>query len=98
MYSDMNADDLLHHENPLTWAEVEPANLGVQGQRQANYVPTPMGCRLLDTKGAQFEELAAYQDLAILNSSEDTYVSKTNGTESALDMTAKRFHSTENSR
>ncbi|PRD23816.1 UNVERIFIED_CONTAM: hypothetical protein NCL1_45382 [Trichonephila clavipes] len=32
----MAAVNFLHHENPLTWAMVEPATLGVQGQRQTN--------------------------------------------------------------
>ncbi|GFW71529.1 hypothetical protein TNCV_2309641 [Trichonephila clavipes] len=28
--------DFLHHENPPTWAGVEPATLGAEGQRQTN--------------------------------------------------------------
>ncbi|GFY03427.1 hypothetical protein TNCV_1173831 [Trichonephila clavipes] len=31
---DMAAVDFLHHENPLTWAGVEPATLGAESQRQ----------------------------------------------------------------
>ncbi|GFV81343.1 hypothetical protein TNCV_4773691 [Trichonephila clavipes] len=34
----MTAVDFLHHENPPTWAGVEPATLGADGQRQTNYV------------------------------------------------------------
>ncbi|GFT99011.1 hypothetical protein TNCV_3793911 [Trichonephila clavipes] len=34
----MTAVDFLHHENPPTWARVEPANLGAEGQRQTSYV------------------------------------------------------------
>ncbi|GFU49629.1 hypothetical protein TNCV_4143961 [Trichonephila clavipes] len=34
--NDIDAGDFLQHENPPTWAGVEPANLGVQGQRQTN--------------------------------------------------------------
>ncbi|GFT59085.1 hypothetical protein TNCV_186621 [Trichonephila clavipes] len=30
--------DFLHHENPPTWAEVEPATLGAEGQRQTTHV------------------------------------------------------------
>ncbi|GFX90966.1 hypothetical protein TNCV_3167971 [Trichonephila clavipes] len=33
----MTAVDFLHHENPPTWAGVEPATLGADDQRQANY-------------------------------------------------------------
>ncbi|GFV41523.1 hypothetical protein TNCV_3626751 [Trichonephila clavipes] len=33
----MIAVDFLHHENPPTWAGVEPATLGADGQRQTNY-------------------------------------------------------------
>ncbi|GFW28678.1 hypothetical protein TNCV_3713931 [Trichonephila clavipes] len=33
----MTTVDFLHHENPPTWAGVEPATLGVDGQRQTNY-------------------------------------------------------------
>ncbi|GFU20851.1 hypothetical protein TNCV_5059721 [Trichonephila clavipes] len=34
----MAAVDFLHRENPSTWAGVEPATLGADGQRQTNYV------------------------------------------------------------
>ncbi|GFU48987.1 hypothetical protein TNCV_2332841 [Trichonephila clavipes] len=33
----MAAVDFLHHENPPTWAGVEPAPLGVESQRQTNH-------------------------------------------------------------
>ncbi|GFW22553.1 hypothetical protein TNCV_3364651 [Trichonephila clavipes] len=33
----MAAVDFLHHDNPPTWAGVEPATLGVADQRQSNY-------------------------------------------------------------
>ncbi|GFS82815.1 uncharacterized protein TNCV_3127651 [Trichonephila clavipes] len=33
----MTAVDFPHHENPSTWAGVEPATLGADGQRQTNY-------------------------------------------------------------
>ncbi|GFS78167.1 hypothetical protein TNCV_1107761 [Trichonephila clavipes] len=33
----MAAVDFLHHENPPTWAEVEPATLGTERQRQTDY-------------------------------------------------------------
>ncbi|GFX29390.1 hypothetical protein TNCV_3997661 [Trichonephila clavipes] len=33
----MTTVDFLHHENPSTWAGVEPTTLGADGQRQANY-------------------------------------------------------------
>ncbi|GFX59586.1 hypothetical protein TNCV_3054051 [Trichonephila clavipes] len=29
--------DFLHHENPPTWAGIEPATLGTGGQRQTNH-------------------------------------------------------------
>ncbi|GFW60527.1 hypothetical protein TNCV_568751 [Trichonephila clavipes] len=32
----MDAVDFLHHENPPTWAEVEPATLGAEDQHQTN--------------------------------------------------------------
>ncbi|GFX04448.1 hypothetical protein TNCV_899781 [Trichonephila clavipes] len=34
---DMAAVCFLHHENPPTWAGVEPETLGVHGQRRINY-------------------------------------------------------------
>ncbi|GFU74504.1 hypothetical protein TNCV_4145291 [Trichonephila clavipes] len=33
----MTAVDCLHHENPPSWAVVEPATLGADGQIQTNY-------------------------------------------------------------
>ncbi|GFV71632.1 hypothetical protein TNCV_3534231 [Trichonephila clavipes] len=33
--------DFLHHENPPTWAEVKPATLGAEGQRQINHLTQP---------------------------------------------------------
>ncbi|GFW96518.1 hypothetical protein TNCV_2845751 [Trichonephila clavipes] len=33
----MAAVDFLHHENPPTWAGIEPATLGADGQQQTNY-------------------------------------------------------------
>ncbi|GFV29265.1 hypothetical protein TNCV_4602971 [Trichonephila clavipes] len=33
----MAAVAFLHHENPPTWAGVEPATLGAEGQQQTNY-------------------------------------------------------------
>ncbi|GFW41962.1 hypothetical protein TNCV_6711 [Trichonephila clavipes] len=33
----MAAVDCLHHENPSTWAGVEPATLGTEGQLQTNH-------------------------------------------------------------
>ncbi|GFY35215.1 hypothetical protein TNCV_5045891 [Trichonephila clavipes] len=37
----MAAVDFLHHENPPTWAGVETANLGAEGQRQTNHAIQP---------------------------------------------------------
>ncbi|GFV64325.1 retrovirus-related Pol polyprotein from transposon opus [Trichonephila clavipes] len=37
----MTAVNFLHHENPPTWAGVEPATLGADGQRQTNYATQP---------------------------------------------------------
>ncbi|GFV77420.1 hypothetical protein TNCV_1069491 [Trichonephila clavipes] len=39
----MNNVHFLHHENPPTWAGVELANLGGQGQRQTNYATQMAG-------------------------------------------------------
>ncbi|GFS90809.1 DUF4817 domain-containing protein [Trichonephila clavipes] len=33
--------DFLHHENPTTWAGVEPATFGAEGQRQTNHAIQP---------------------------------------------------------
>ncbi|GFW39804.1 hypothetical protein TNCV_2419701 [Trichonephila clavipes] len=33
--------DFLHHENPPTWAGVELATLGTEGQRQTNHDTQP---------------------------------------------------------
>ncbi|GFW24277.1 hypothetical protein TNCV_605271 [Trichonephila clavipes] len=50
----MTAVDFLYHENPPTWAGVEPTTLGADDQRQTNYatqsalaelVFTPQGAR-----------------------------------------------------
>ncbi|GFU54557.1 hypothetical protein TNCV_3025091 [Trichonephila clavipes] len=37
----MAAVDFLHHDNPSTWAGVEPATLGTEGQRQTNDATQP---------------------------------------------------------
>ncbi|GFV92358.1 hypothetical protein TNCV_3949681 [Trichonephila clavipes] len=39
--NDMAAVDFLHHENPPTWAGVEPATLSAEGQRQTNHATQP---------------------------------------------------------
>ncbi|GFV11183.1 reverse transcriptase domain-containing protein [Trichonephila clavipes] len=46
------------------------------------------GSRTLDLKGSQIEDLLCDNDLSILNDKRSTYLSKTNGTTSALDITA----------
>ncbi|GFX78463.1 reverse transcriptase domain-containing protein [Trichonephila clavipes] len=46
------------------------------------------GSRTLDLKGSQIEDLLCNNDLSILNDKRSTYLSKTNGTTSALDITA----------
>ncbi|GFT09085.1 reverse transcriptase domain-containing protein [Trichonephila clavipes] len=46
------------------------------------------GSRTLDLKGSQIEDLLCDDDLSILNDKRSTYLSKTNGTTSALDITA----------
>ncbi|GFW20214.1 hypothetical protein TNCV_1855381 [Trichonephila clavipes] len=38
----MAAVDFLHHENPPTWAGVEPAALGAEGQRKINHASRPV--------------------------------------------------------
>ncbi|GFW86435.1 reverse transcriptase domain-containing protein [Trichonephila clavipes] len=47
-----------------------------------------LGCRTLYLKGSQIEDLLCGNDLSILNYKRSTYLSKTNGTTSALDTTA----------
>ncbi|GFW78646.1 transposable element Tcb2 transposase [Trichonephila clavipes] len=37
----MAAVDFLYHENPPTWAGVEPATLGAEDQRQTNHATQP---------------------------------------------------------
>ncbi|GFV40700.1 hypothetical protein TNCV_5054801 [Trichonephila clavipes] len=37
----MTTVNFLHHEIPPTWARVEPACLGADGQRQSNYATQP---------------------------------------------------------
>ncbi|GFX23769.1 reverse transcriptase domain-containing protein [Trichonephila clavipes] len=51
------------------------------------------GCEILDSKGDQLEDLADDLNLTILNTGENTYVSKTNGTASALDISAISYAS-----
>ncbi|GFT47384.1 reverse transcriptase domain-containing protein [Trichonephila clavipes] len=46
------------------------------------------GSRTLDLKGSQIEDLLCDNDLSILNDKRSTYLSKANGTTSALDITA----------
>ncbi|GFT70775.1 reverse transcriptase domain-containing protein [Trichonephila clavipes] len=46
------------------------------------------GSRTLDLKGSQIEDLFCDNDLSILNDKRSTYLSKTNGTTSAIDITA----------
>ncbi|GFX84045.1 reverse transcriptase domain-containing protein [Trichonephila clavipes] len=46
------------------------------------------GSRTLDLKGSQIEDLLCDNDLSILNDKRSTYLSKTNGTTLALDITA----------
>ncbi|GFT15013.1 RNA-directed DNA polymerase from mobile element jockey [Trichonephila clavipes] len=46
------------------------------------------GSRTLDLKGSQIEDLLCDNDFSILNDKRSTYLSKTNGTTSALDITA----------
>ncbi|GFS73447.1 uncharacterized protein TNCV_1101661 [Trichonephila clavipes] len=54
------------------------------------------GCKILDSKGDQLEDLADDLNLTILNTGENTYVSKTNGTASALDISAISYASANN--
>ncbi|GFY29644.1 hypothetical protein TNCV_1812241 [Trichonephila clavipes] len=35
--------DFLHHENPSTWAGVEPTTWGTESQRQTNHATQPTG-------------------------------------------------------
>ncbi|GFW72605.1 uncharacterized protein TNCV_3798331 [Trichonephila clavipes] len=37
----MAAVEFLHHENPSTWARVEPTTLGTEGQRRTNPATQP---------------------------------------------------------
>ncbi|GFT76313.1 hypothetical protein TNCV_564691 [Trichonephila clavipes] len=46
----MAAVDFLHHENLSTWAGVEPATLGAEGQRQTNHGTKPAFLVLLIPK------------------------------------------------
>ncbi|GFW91902.1 RNA-directed DNA polymerase from mobile element jockey [Trichonephila clavipes] len=46
------------------------------------------GSRTLDLKGSQIEDVLCDNDLSILNDKRSTYLSKTNGTTSAFDITA----------
>ncbi|GFU29248.1 putative RNA-directed DNA polymerase [Trichonephila clavipes] len=54
------------------------------------------GCKILDSNGDQLEDLADYLNLTILNTGENTYVLKTNGTASALDISAISYASANN--
>ncbi|GFT98308.1 reverse transcriptase domain-containing protein [Trichonephila clavipes] len=47
-----------------------------------------LGSQTLDLKGSQIEDLLWDNDLSILNDKRSTYLSKSNGTTSALDITA----------
>ncbi|GFX35914.1 hypothetical protein TNCV_4214361 [Trichonephila clavipes] len=46
----MTAVDFLHHENPQTWAGVEPATLDADGQRQTNYATQSALAELTEPK------------------------------------------------
>ncbi|GFV23305.1 reverse transcriptase domain-containing protein [Trichonephila clavipes] len=56
------------------------------------------GSRTLDLKGSQIEDLLCENDLSILNDKKSTYLSKTNGTTSALDITAINHQTTSQAR
>ncbi|GFV91365.1 RNA-directed DNA polymerase from mobile element jockey [Trichonephila clavipes] len=56
--------------------------------RDLNAKSPSWGSRTLDLKGSQIEDLLCDNDLSILNDKRSTYLSKTNGTTSALDITA----------
>ncbi|GIY26522.1 reverse transcriptase domain-containing protein [Caerostris darwini] len=56
------------------------------------------GNNLLDAKGKQIEDLIDDLNLTILNTGEITFVSKTNGTASALDITAISYLSADKTR
>ncbi|GFU45700.1 hypothetical protein NPIL_482921 [Nephila pilipes] len=53
------------------------------------------GSLILDSKGSQIEDLLCDIDFSILNNKENTYLSKTKGTSSALDVTAINHQSAE---
>ncbi|GFU89241.1 hypothetical protein TNCV_2896891 [Trichonephila clavipes] len=46
----MASVDFLHHENPSTWAGVEPATLGTEGLRQTNHATQPSTIENLNTE------------------------------------------------
>ncbi|GFW47896.1 hypothetical protein TNCV_2400831 [Trichonephila clavipes] len=46
----MAAVDFMHHENPPTWAGVQPETLGVEGQRQTNHATQPKLLGSVDTR------------------------------------------------
>ncbi|GFV00990.1 hypothetical protein TNCV_4288191 [Trichonephila clavipes] len=54
------------------------------------------GCKILDSKGDKLVDLADDINLTILNTGENTYVSKTNDIASALDISAISYASANN--
>ncbi|GFX31418.1 hypothetical protein TNCV_432601 [Trichonephila clavipes] len=61
-----------------------------------NAMSPSWGCKILDSKGDQLKDLADYLNLTILNTGENTYVSKTNGTALALHISAISYASANN--
>ncbi|GFU32600.1 reverse transcriptase domain-containing protein [Trichonephila clavipes] len=57
-------------------------------RRDLNAKSPSWGSQTLDLKGSQIKDLLCDNDLSILNDKRSTYLSKTNGTTSALDITA----------
>ncbi|GFT98832.1 hypothetical protein TNCV_3792511 [Trichonephila clavipes] len=70
----MAAVDFLHQENPPTWAGVEPATLGTEGQRQTNQ-PTPLQ-PIIKYLGVYFSKLN--QNGAFMNQMKNKALKKIN--------------------
>ncbi|GFU47599.1 zinc finger BED domain-containing protein 5 [Trichonephila clavipes] len=54
----MDAIDFLHQENPPTWAEVEPATVGAEGQRQTNNTTQLVHTLSNDTVSRRIDDIA----------------------------------------
>ncbi|GFU02220.1 reverse transcriptase domain-containing protein [Trichonephila clavipes] len=86
----MNSAMLSDSDNVTAFEVTDAPRVEVRahGEKRPKCQEPILGSRTPDLKGSQIEDLLCGNDLSILNDKRSTYLSKTNGTTSALDITA----------